>query len=167
VQELTTEGALYLKAGKLAQPDAAELRKAAAEAASKVPHIARAFASDDLRRGYAGGDRVSRAVMLGYYGQRSGDIVLVPEPYFMFGGKSFTSFQGGTTHLTPYGYDAHVPLIFMGRGIRPGFYDGPVLVNDAAPTLATILEIETPAGSIGRTLGEMFERADERGPAKQ
>jgi len=30
-------------------------------------------------------------------------------------------------------------------------------VNDAAPTLATILDIETPGGSAGRTLSEMFE----------
>jgi hypothetical protein len=30
-------------------------------------------------------------------------------------------------------------------------------VNDIAPTLAAILDIEAPAGSIGRVLSEMFE----------
>jgi len=157
LQERVFDGGLYLKAGLFAQQNAAEVRKAAADAARKLPHIARVFTSDDLRTGHAGGDRVSQAVFLGYYGPRSADIVLVPEPYYMFGGKSLASYQGGTTHLTPYSYDAHVPLIFMGNGIKPGFYDAPVLVNDAAPTLAAILEIETPSGSAGRTLSEMFE----------
>ncbi len=157
LQERIFEGGLYLKADLVAQQNAAEVRKVAADAARKLPHIARVFTSDDLRTGHAGADRVSQAVVLGYYGPRSADVILVPEPYYMFGGKSFASYQGGTTHLTPYSYDAHVPLIFMGSGIKPGFYDAPVLVNDAAPTLAAILEIETPSGSAGRTLSEMFE----------
>ena len=157
LHERAPDGGLYLRDAQLRQQNAAEVRKAAAEAAIKVPHIARAFTSDDLRLGYAGGDRVSQAAILGYYGTRSPDVVLIPEPYYMFGGKSLTSYQGGTTHFSPYSYDAHVPLIFLRNGIKPGFYDAPVVVNDVAPTLATILEIETPSGSIGRTLSEMFE----------
>jgi hypothetical protein len=30
-------------------------------------------------------------------------------------------------------------------------------VNDIAPTLATILDVEIPSGSIGRVPAEMFE----------
>ena len=162
LHERAPDGGLYLRAAQLAQQNAAEVRKAAADAACKVPHIARAFTSDDLRMRYAGSDRVSQAAMLGYYGGRSPDVVLVPEPYYMFGGKSLTGYQGGTTHLSPYSYDSHVPLIFMGNGIGPGFYDAPVLVNDVAPTLATALEIETPSGSIGRALSEIFEQSGKR-----
>jgi hypothetical protein len=44
----------------------------------------------------------------------------------------------------------------MGPGIRPGKYHQSVAVNDIAPTLSTILEIETPSGSVGRVLGEML-----------
>jgi hypothetical protein len=29
-------------------------------------------------------------------------------------------------------------------------------VNDIAPTLATILEVETPSGSVGRVLNEIW-----------
>lgn len=151
-------GGLYLKAEALAaQKNPSDILRAAADAARKLPHIARVFTSDDLGPGYAGADSVSRAAVLGYYRQRSPDVILVPEPYYMFGGKSLTSFQGGTTHLSPYSYDAHVPLIFMGSGVKPGFYDAPVLVNDVAPTLATVLEVETPSGSVGRMLSEIFE----------
>jgi hypothetical protein len=45
----------------------------------------------------------------------------------------------------------------MGAGIRPGTYYQPVIVNDIAPTLAAILQIEPPGGSMGRVLSEMFE----------
>ncbi len=158
------EGGLYLRAEAIAaQKNVSEILRGAAEAARKLPHIARVFTSDDLRPGYAEADRVGRAVSLGYYGQRSADVILVPEPYYMFGGKSLANYQGGTTHLSPYSYDAHVPLIFMGGGIKPGFYDAPVLVNDVAPTLATVLEVETPSGSAGRMLSEMFEQPVQSG----
>jgi predicted AlkP superfamily pyrophosphatase or phosphodiesterase len=135
----------------------AVLRSAAAEAAANIRGIARVFTRDDLIRGFEQADRAGRAVALGFYGPRSGDVVMLPEPYWMFGGKSLMSYQGGTTHLTPYSYDAHVPLIVMGKGIKAGTYYSPVVINDVAPTLAAILEIEAPSGSSGRILGEIFE----------
>jgi hypothetical protein len=137
--------------------DPAVLRAAAAEAAGNIRGIARVFTRDDLLRGLDQADRIGKAAALGFYGPRSGDVILLPEPYWMFGGKSFAFFQGGTTHLTPYGYDAHVPLIFMGKGIKAGSYYGLVTVNDVAPTLAAILEVETPSGASGRILSEIFE----------
>ena len=44
----------------------------------------------------------------------------------------------------------------MGPGIRPGHYPENVALNDVAPTLATILGIETPSGSVGRVLNEII-----------
>ena len=64
----------------------------------------------------------------------------------------------GTTHGTTYGYDAHVPVIFMGPGIKAGQFDETIAVNDIAPTLSTLLGIETPSGSVGRVLREIFDR---------
>jgi arylsulfatase A-like enzyme len=60
----------------------------------------------------------------------------------------------GTTHGTPYNYDAHIPLILMGHRVRPGEYSDAVALNDLAPTLATLLGLEIPAGSVGRVLTE-------------
>jgi Type I phosphodiesterase / nucleotide pyrophosphatase len=137
--------------------DGAEIRRAAAEAAAKIRGIARAVTRDDLLRGFEQADRAGQALALGFYGPRSGDVILLPEPYWMFGGKSPGCFAGATTHLTPYSYDAHVPLIVMGRGIKAGTYYSPVVINDAAPTLAAILEVEAPSGSSGRILNEIFE----------
>jgi arylsulfatase A-like enzyme len=44
----------------------------------------------------------------------------------------------------------------MGAGIKPGRYHKAVAVNDIAPTLATMLEIEIPSGAYGRVLEEML-----------
>jgi arylsulfatase A-like enzyme len=46
----------------------------------------------------------------------------------------------------------------MGPGIRPGRHDRPVVLNDLAPTLATLLGIETPSGASGQVLHELLER---------
>ena len=94
-------------------------------------------------------DPVGRRVLNGFHARRGADVYVLLDPYWMFGAT-------GTTHGAAFGYDNHVPLIFMGAGIRPGAYVEPVGVTDVAPTLAAMLEIETPAGSVGRVLAEMF-----------
>jgi arylsulfatase A-like enzyme len=48
--------------------------------------------------------------------------------------------------------------MLMGPGIRPGRYHGSVVLNDLAPTLATLLGIETPSGATGRALEEALAR---------
>ncbi len=57
-----------------------------------------------------------------------------------------------TTHGSPYLYDRHVPLIFVGRGIKPGFNDAPVRSVDVAPTLARLAGIPAPEDLDGRPL---------------
>jgi hypothetical protein len=48
-------------------------------------------------------------------------------------------------------------MLFLGPRIKAGHYDSNVAPNDIAPTLATILDIETPSGSSGRVLTEMLK----------
>jgi hypothetical protein len=95
-------------------------------------------------------DGISRAFSLGFFGPRSGDLFVLQDPYYLFD-------AAGTTHGTPYDYDNHVPVIFLGPRIKPGQYSTRIAVNDIAPTLAAILEIEQPSGSIGRILSEILE----------
>ena len=66
----------------------------------------------------------------------------------------------GTTHGTPYNYDAHIPLILMGSRIAPGEYSQETALNDLAPTLATMVGVEIPAGSSGRVLTEVLSKDD-------
>ena len=83
--------------------------------------------------------------MNGFNAKRSGDLSIIFEPGYMQG-------TGGTTHFSPWAYDRHVPILLMGPGIKAGRYDQNVQVNDIAPTLATLLDIQTPSGSSGHIL---------------
>jgi predicted AlkP superfamily pyrophosphatase or phosphodiesterase len=150
-------GFVYLNDEVIAQQnlDAAEVRRIAADAARTLPNVSRVFTRDDLLRGSQGNDRIARAVQVGFYGPRSADLILVPEPYYLFTGRRPP--PRSTTHLTPYSYDSHVDIIFMGPGIRGGSFYDRVAVNDIAPTLAAILGVENPSGSFGRILSEMLK----------
>jgi arylsulfatase A-like enzyme len=129
------------------QLDAVEVRRVAAAVAMKVPHVARVYTRDQLLRGDVQNDRIGTRVLRGFNARRSGDLEIILEPYWMRQAQ-------GTTHGTPYNYDAHIPLILMDRRVRPGEYSDQVALNDLAPTLATLLGVEIPAGSSGRVLTE-------------
>jgi len=129
--------------------DREEVERVAAQAASTEEHIARVYARHDILGGQVQRDDVGRAVSLGFYAPRSGDLIILQEPYYLFD-------AAGTSHGTPYDYDTHVPIIFLGPRIRPRAYSQRVAVNDIAATLAAILQIEQPSASIGRVLSEML-----------
>ena len=131
--------------------NAAAVRIAAAEAVGNLPHVVRVYTREQLMRNEVPRDAVGRRVANGFYAPRAADLCVVLEPYWFFG-ESAT----GTSHMSTYSYDNHVPMIFMGPGIRAGRYYKPVIVNDIAPTLAVLLDIETPSGSVGRVLDEIL-----------
>jgi len=146
------DSALYLNLPLIEQKnlDRAEVGRIAAQGAMAVPHVFRVFTREQLNSGVAMDDFVGRRAQNGYYVRRGPDIEVMLEPYWIFG-------KGKATHSTTFSYDSHVPVIFMGQGIRPGRYSSTIAVNDIAPTLATLLDVETPAGSVGRVLTEMFD----------
>jgi predicted AlkP superfamily pyrophosphatase or phosphodiesterase len=139
---------------RLRKLDVAEVTRTAAEALRHVPHVFRVFTREDLMHGQIQQDPVGRRVLNGYNAARGADLEVLLDPYWVTGAATGTS---KASHSTPFGYDTHVPLIFMGAGIKPGRYDMAVTINDVAPTLANILDVETPSGSVGRVLFEMFE----------
>jgi hypothetical protein len=85
----------------------------------------------------------------GFNAARSGNLTVIADPYWISG-------TTGTTHGAPFDYDTHVPILFLGAQIKPGRYNRNVAVNDIASTLATLLNVETPSGSVGRVLDEML-----------
>jgi arylsulfatase A-like enzyme len=119
----------------------------AAEAAAGVPHVTRVFTRDDLQRRNVPNDPIAQRVLRSFNPARSGDLEILLEPYWM---RQAT----GTTHGTPYDYDAHIPLILMGAKVKPGIYEGPVALNDLAPTVSTLAGIGIPSASAGRVLKE-------------
>ena len=149
-----TGGTLYLNYEELAahKISAKDARRVLADAAKAFPHIARVYTRDEMEAGADTADTIGRAIRNGYFGPRSADVFVLPEPYYIFSGRGATS---GTTHGSPYGYDSHVPVIFFGPGVRPGVYRRNIAVNDIAPTLAAIFDVEPPSGAFGDVLPEV------------
>ena len=141
--------ALYLNRELIAEKglDPAAVQRVLASGIEAVPPTWRAYTRDQLIEGRVPPDPWSRRVLVSFHRERSGDVEVLLEPYWM-------SSTSGTTHGTPWSYDTHIPLMLMGPGIRPGRYDDTVVLNDLAPTLATLLGIETPSGASGRALSE-------------
>ena len=144
---------IYLDLAVIAQrgADAAEVRRVAAEAAAGVPHVARVYTRDAILTGAVPRDLMAERITRGFHRDRSGDLHVLLEPHWMTAAT-------GSTHGTPYGYDAHIPLILMGPGVQAGTYHDHVALLDLAPTLAALLGLEPPSGSEGRVLTEALTR---------
>ena len=131
--------------------DEYEVERAAAEAVRKMPHVFRVYTREQLLTGQVQEDYVSVAVRNGFYRQRSADLFIIPEAFYLFDAPP------GTSHGTPFNYDTHVPVIFMGPGVKAAEYHAHIAENDIAPTLAVLLGVEEPSGSVGRVLSEILQ----------
>ena len=126
-----------------------EIERVVGEAAMTVPGVSRYFTRSQLTRGgVSPGDVVARRVLHGFYAGRSGDVIVVYEPF------KYVEGLYSVTHGSPYSYDTHVPLILMGENFRPGRYLEAAAPSDIAPTLAAVLRIRAPSNSMGRILLE-------------
>jgi hypothetical protein len=88
----------------------------------------------------------------GYHPRRSGDLqIILKSNYIDAYGKT------GTTHGLWNPYDSHIPLLWYGWGIRPGRVLRETYMTDIAPTLASLLRIQMPSGSIGKAIPEVIK----------
>ena len=90
----------------------------------------------------------------GIHEHRSGDIIVVMEPGWMVGSTV------GTSHGSPYSYDTHVPLLWMGTGVPQGSTSAPVAIIDIAPTVAIIANIQYPNGCTGSPIVPLLDGED-------
>ncbi|MGE9313951.1 alkaline phosphatase PafA [Niabella sp. CJ426] len=96
---------------------------------------------------------VKQMTINGYNNKRSGTIQLIPYPAWFEGGYGGT----GTTHGTWNPHDTHIPLVWMGWGIKPGKSNREVYMTDIAPTVAALLRIQMPNAAIGKPITEVTQ----------
>lgn len=130
--------------------DLAKARAIAAAALEETDGVYRVYTREQILTSLSSGNVVESLVMNGYHTRQSPDLIVVPQPYWIFGSLA-------SHHFSPWHYDTHVPLIFAGKGVRPGRYNQRAAVNDVAPTLAVVLGIEAPSASAGRVLSEILQ----------
>ncbi|MEH6748350.1 MAG: alkaline phosphatase PafA [Maribacter arcticus] len=87
----------------------------------------------------------------GYNQKRSGDVLVVLKPGFISYGTT------GSKHGSPQIYDTHTPLLFYGKGIKPGSTVSRTEIPDIAPTIAVLLGISFPSGANGKPITVVLE----------
>jgi hypothetical protein len=98
-------------------------------------------------------EKIKMMMVNGYNFKRSGQIQIV-----LNAGWYDAYSKTGTTHGTWNPYDTHIPLIWYGWNIKHGATNREVYMTDISPTLAALLHIQMPNGSIGKVIEEVTNR---------
>jgi len=132
--------------------------KAVLDAIRTAPGVAAVYHSEELQNRPATQSPTLRAFANSYFPGRSGDLFIVPKPYWLVDstppGKTRSY---GTSHVSPYNYDQHVPVLLMGFGIQAGQYFQSITPADIAPTFAALCGI-TLASRDGHPLAEALKK---------
>lgn len=133
--------------------------QAVIKAALSEPGVAAVYRADELKDRPATQNPLHRAMALSYFPERSGDLFVVPKPYWLMDSTPIGKSRSyGTGHGVPYNYDQHVPVLFMGFGIQPGEYFQSITPADIAPTFAALCGI-TLAPRDGHVLSEALKKS--------
>jgi predicted AlkP superfamily pyrophosphatase or phosphodiesterase len=137
------------------------------EAIRTAPGVAAVYRAEELRDRPATQSPTHRAFAYSYFPGRSGDLFILPKPYWLLDGTPLGKSRSyGTGHGVPYNYDQHVPVLLMGFGIQPGQYFQPITPADIAPTFAALCGI-TLASRDGHVLAEALKKPSEPGVPSQ
>lgn len=137
-----------LKAQGVALPAAEEVAR---DAVAALPGIRRAVTRSELARLSRAGSAApaDAALLRSFHPKRSGNVVYQVRKYQV-------ASDSGSNHGSDWEYDTHVPLMWLGPGVRPGEYPAAASPIDVAPTIFALLGLEDP-GTSGRVLREMLE----------
>lgn len=150
------EPSIYLDTELIASRklDPVAVQETARRALEAIEGVHTVFTRAQLLSGLLPDNALARAAQLAFHPGHSGDLVLIPKPFYLWGRSA--DYPGGTAHGSPWRYDTHVPLLFWGGGIRPGTYMDRVDVADLAPSLAAALGLTAPAAADGYALPQLF-----------
>jgi predicted AlkP superfamily pyrophosphatase or phosphodiesterase len=134
-----------------------DVEATAIEALLSTGFVERVYTHDDLRSTAPTSDPYLELFKSAFYQPRSPHLNVLLKP-----GIYVNAAAGGTGHGSAYDADRHVPVVFMGRDIRPGRYAQESGPEDIAPTLAHLLGLQFPREQNSRPLLEMLEAGGKR-----
>ena len=134
-----------------AKVDEEEIIKWIIKRLSTEPGVDRAFALEELNETPLPAT-IRKMINNGYYPRRNGEVQIILKPGYI---DAFSN--TGTTHGLWNPYDAHIPLLWYGWGIKQGKTNRETYMTDIAPTIAAMLRIEMPSGCIGSAIPEVMK----------
>jgi predicted AlkP superfamily pyrophosphatase or phosphodiesterase len=133
--------------------------RAVLEAIQSVPGVAHVYRAEEVEDRPSTQSPMRKAEAAGFFKARSGDLLIVPKPYWPWDSSTPASpREYGAAHGTPHSYDQRVPVLLMGYGIQSGEYFQSITPADIAPTLAALCGI-TLAPRDGRVLAEALKNS--------
>ena len=151
ISDVNFQLTLNLKAIDSANLNKSEIFKWIVDRLSVQKSIARAFVLEDVNK-ITLPATLREMINNGYYPRRCGEIQIIPQSNY------FTALSStGTTHGAWNPYDSHIPLLWYGWGIKQGKLNRETYMTDIAATLAALLHIQMPSGSIGKVITEVMK----------
>ncbi len=117
---------------------AEEAERIVKETLLRSPQVGCAFTREELLGHVPASGAYLEAWRLSFNAERSPEVMFSPRPYVV------DRSGRGTNHGTPYDYDAHIPLVWFGAGIKPRVVIERVGTDAIAPTLANLLGVPRP-----------------------
>lgn len=145
---------LFLNRALIAEKkmDLEEVQAKVAKLVSQQSEVLEAFtASDFLRFEYA--EPLRANLHRGFHPRLSGDVILLLKPGYL----PSTYGKKGTSHGSPFTHDTHVPILFYGKGVKPGSTTRQVFITDIAPTVSFLLDISLPNACTGQPITEAIK----------
>jgi predicted AlkP superfamily pyrophosphatase or phosphodiesterase len=131
-----------------------EVEAVIVDAALSTGIVKRAYTAEDLLGQAPPDDALFPLVAASFFEPRSPHVVVQLEPFVYLSTRS-----SGTGHGSPQDYDRHVPIVFMGPGVKAGRHAAPCAPGDVAPTLGALLGIDFPLDRGRRLLAEVAPRS--------
>lgn len=120
--------------------------RAFARRVAGVSGVMRSDVYADLVKRGTGADDITRRWLQMFPADVPVAVVVTLKPFWYLGSVKDAS------HGTPHDYDARVPVLFYGAGVKPGRHEEKVRVVDIAPTLAALLSIRPMEALDGHVL---------------
>jgi predicted AlkP superfamily pyrophosphatase or phosphodiesterase len=136
---ITSNAFLNYDAASRAGIDSVALEQRVKEGLLGIDGIAGVFFRREILDPASGSKPFVGYFQRGYFPPRGRDFMVLPRKYYLF-----TTSVTGTTHGTPYPYDTHVPMLFLGKGIKRNTIATPAHTVDIAPTIARLVGIPFP-----------------------
>ena len=134
-----------------AKVDEEEIIKWIIKRLSTEPGVDRAFALEELNETPLPAT-IRKMINNGYYPRRNCEVQIILKPGYI---DAFSN--TGTTHGLWNPYDTHIPLLWYGWGIKQGKTNRETYMTDIAPTIAAMLRIQMPSGSVGHVITEVLK----------
>jgi hypothetical protein len=119
----------------------------------RLSGVLKVMTSTQLEQGNLPQTALSKKVMNSFDPERSGDlhVILEPRRYLRVSTKVHASKEG-----SPWHYDTHVPLIVSAYRYKSAKVTRPISLYSIAPTLAQLLKVSPPSGSVEVVLDELL-----------